>query len=372
MKALKRFSQLEFRVLFSAPTLPPPASSSACKLQCTVAMDHLEEGEVPNHAARDFRATPKRKRRRRKADDQSIFAECGFPWSEKTTVDELEKHISNSKVYDKDGIIALNKPAGIPVTAGSQDNLVSVVEILPKLVEAIGKPAAEIAKAAKKESSGLLLLGEDKQTANALSDAFLMARRRNQLIRKYWALTVGIPSPVQGTINLPIGAEKIGDQTLMVPKRDASKGSFERKEVFPCRTEYRVLSANHDLNCCLLELQPLKLQNQQFQVHLSNKLCSILGDRLYSNQIRDILGVPVLVDPHRAAIGTQNIPEGVQKVLGLRAQHMSRLPLFLHWYQVTLPKWRQKRDVSIQATPPGYFMEAVKRLGLSAGACGTL
>ncbi|XP_038061259.1 mitochondrial mRNA pseudouridine synthase Rpusd3-like [Patiria miniata] len=368
MLTFKAISQLEVELGFRA------VSMCACRLhQCTP--HEMDEGKVQqnngqnqlaavlNSDPEDLRMIKRRKRRRQQKEDESIFAKCGLLQLENTTRDELEKEISNSKVYDHDGIIALNKPAGVPVTGTSQDRG-NIADILPQVAESIGKPAAEIAKAADRYSSGLLLLGECKQTATALNDTFLKARRRNQLIRKYWALTVGIPSPVQGTIDIPIGSEKIGDHTLMLPRRHASKGNFEHKDVVPCRTDYQLLSANQDLNCSLLELQPLKLQKLQFQVHLSNKLCSILGDRLYSNQIQDILGVPVLVDPHQAAIGTQNIPAAIQKALGLRAWHMARLPLFLHWYQVTLPSWRNKKDVSIKAAPPGYFIEALQRLGL--------
>ena len=47
------------------------------------------------------------------------------------------------------------------------------------------------------------------------------------------------------------------------------------------------------------------VQKHQLQVHLSNKLCYILGDQMYSNRIQDILSVPVLVDPLRASTETR-------------------------------------------------------------------
>ena len=37
-----------------------------------------------------------------------------------------------------------------------------------------------------RESSGLILLGENKGVARDVIDALLIARRRNQLVRKYW------------------------------------------------------------------------------------------------------------------------------------------------------------------------------------------
>ena len=46
-----------------------------------------------------------------------------------------------------DGVIGLNKPAGIHVT-GTSENQMNIVGVIPEVMEAVGKPAGEIAKAA--------------------------------------------------------------------------------------------------------------------------------------------------------------------------------------------------------------------------------
>ncbi|XP_071804840.1 mitochondrial mRNA pseudouridine synthase Rpusd3-like [Asterias amurensis] len=320
-----------------------------------------DEEETGNHGNKKKKKMQRNRLLQR--PDESVFASHGFPQFENMTKDEFAKHIADSQVYNHDGVIGLNKPAGIHVT-GTSENQMNIVGVIPEVMEAVGKPAGEIAKAADRESSGLILLGETKEVTRKINDAFINARKRNQMVRKYWTVALGIPTPAEGTINIPIGPEQIGNQTLMVPKMDPSMGSFDRKETLRCKTDYKVLSANHHLNCSLIELQPLKLQKHQLQVHLTSKLCSILGDRTYSNRIQHILGVRLLVDPHHVTMGTQDIPDPIKTVLHLRTWHMSRLPLFLHWYQATLPKWTHTKDLIITAPPPPYFMEALQRLDL--------
>ncbi len=52
-------------------------------------------------------------------------------------------------------------------------------------------------------------------------------------------------------------------------------------------TKYRVLDANYDASCALVECQPTTGRKHQIRVHLSFGLdCPILGDHKYSHHLK--------------------------------------------------------------------------------------
>ncbi|XP_071817525.1 gamma-adducin-like isoform X2 [Apostichopus japonicus] len=190
------------------------------------------------------------------------------------------------------------------VNTGRTD-AVSVTEVVPQLAEACNLPFLEIVKAPEKESSGSLLMATDIDKLNELRNSWQIAGVNHSIIRKFLAVTIGIPEPEAGTICQALKNVSIGDHLLTVPVRNVSLKSIKSGHAKKATTEYRVLSKNEDLNCALLEIQVDKLRHHQLQVHLGQKMCKILGDHLYSSRVRCILGTDVTANPLEVTPRTQ-------------------------------------------------------------------
>lgn len=104
--------------------------------------------------------------------------------------------------------------------------------------------------------------------------------------RRYLALCLGYPQPLQGNISLPIGR---------------APGSAIRRQVDPqgqaASTDYRVLGTRHGLS--LVELTPHTGRTHQIRVHMAALGCPLAGDWLYGMEDRDLIPRPAL---HAAAL----------------------------------------------------------------------
>ena len=104
--------------------------------------------------------------------------------------------------------------------------------------------------------------------------------------RRYLALCLGYPQPLQGNISLPIGR---------------APGSAIRRQVDPqgqaASTDYRVLGTRRGLS--LVELIPRTGRTHQIRVHMAALDCPLAGDWLYGTEDRDLIPRPAL---HAAAL----------------------------------------------------------------------
>ncbi len=95
-------------------------------------------------------------------------------------------------------------------------------------------------------------------------------------VRRYLALTEGVPDPPEGVLDFPIA--KVPGATL---KRTVSPDGQ------PARTWYRVLETNADSSRALVSLQLETGRTHQIRVHLSHIGCPVAGDFLYGTELPD-------------------------------------------------------------------------------------
>ena len=104
--------------------------------------------------------------------------------------------------------------------------------------------------------------------------------------RRYLALCLGYPQPLQGNISLSIGR---------------APGSAIRRQVDPrgqaASTDYRVLGTRRGFS--LVELTPHTGRTHQIRVHMAALGCPLAGDWLYGTEDRDLIPRPAL---HAAAL----------------------------------------------------------------------
>ncbi len=184
-------------------------------------------------------------------------------------IDRADAEFVQSLVlFRDDDVIAIDKPAGLAVQGGTRterhldgmlDCLRFDAEERPRLVHRLDK-----------DTSGVMLLARHRAAAAALGHAF-KARSARKL---YWALTVGVPAPEQGTIKLALSkGGGAGRERAFV---DAKRG--KRAE-----TLFKVLEKAGD-EVAWVVLWPRTGRTHQLRVHMGEIKCPILGDGKYGGK----------------------------------------------------------------------------------------
>ena len=174
-------------------------------------------------------------------------------------------------LYEDASILVINKPAGIvvhPAPGNWHGTLVhGLIYRYPEigLFNNVIRPG--IVHRLDQSTSGLMIIARDQQSMEGLQAQF----KARSVIKKYLALTRGVPSHKEGLIDLPIGRDPRNRKRMAI----LSTGRESR-------TLYRVLWScnNHSLVECTL----LTGRTHQIRVHLRYLGCPLAGDILYGGR----------------------------------------------------------------------------------------
>ncbi len=226
---------------------------------------------------------------------------------------EDREYVRSLVIYEDHHIIALNKPFGIAVQGGvnTRRHIDGLLEGLtgngerPRLVHRLDR-----------DTGGLLVLGRSRKSTAFLAEAF----KQHEVQKEYWALCVGVPNPLQGSINMPIAKKMVrinqSDQERMVPA--------EGEETKKALTDYQVVE-QVALKACFVALRPLTGRTHQLRVHSSAIGHPIVGDGKYGGERAKIEGVSQKMHLFCRAMTIPNPAGG--RPLALRAEltgHMQK------------------------------------------------
>ncbi|XP_068450574.1 pseudouridylate synthase RPUSD4, mitochondrial-like [Clinocottus analis] len=271
----------------------------------------------------------------------------------------LAKHLHRGVLYEDKDVVVINKPYGVPVRDDSgATSISSVLPVLSKMMAGIKiKSDSQLFPCLKleKEITGAFLLARSEKVVEQI----LNLNRNNQVERKYWVITVGVPVPSEGVIDIPIiEREVMGPRphykmslSPLFRMNDAGDGMTKvraHRQAQSAVTKYRVLDSSS--GCSLVELQAFTGVKHQMRVHMALGLtCPILGDHKYS---------------HSNKLAPQKLPERVLEKLGLEQSKIRHLPLHALARQMKL-SGTNLADISVACPIPKYFTQTLKRLCLT-------
>lgn len=223
-------------------------------------------------------------------------------------------------LYRDDDVIAIDKPAGLAVQGGSGTS-----RHLDGMLEGLRFDAAErprLVHRLDRDTSGVLLLARSAAAAAKLGNSF---RGRNAR-KVYWAVTVGVPKPAMGRIDLPLN--KSGG-------RGSERVRPDEEEGLTALTDYRVLEAVAG-KLAWVALWPRTGRTHQLRAHMAAIERPILGDGKYA-------GAGAFLS-------------------GLKLPRM----LHLHARSIRLPHPSGRGDIHVTAPLPDHMRETFAMFGFDA------
>ncbi|MBI5200347.1 MAG: RluA family pseudouridine synthase [Elusimicrobia bacterium] len=237
------------------------------------------------------------------------------------------KHERLEVLFEDDRLLAVNKPGDLlshptdKVVKGAATSI---------LREQFGGRKLHLAHRLDRETSGVLLLAKDHETASALTDAFTTRR----ISKEYLALVRGRVEWKTKLVDLAIGRE--GGE-IKVRQAVVAEGQ-------PAATEFERLSAAGHASLVLAAPKTGRLH--QIRVHLAALGHPVLGDKLYVDD-----GAAYL-----KAVRRELTSEDLDFVGGARQ--------FLHAWRLALTHPGTGKALTIVAPPPEDFLAAAKSLGV--------
>ena len=218
------------------------------------------------------------------------------------------------RILYRDGLVlAIDKPAGIPVHAGPGGGP-NLEHWFPLLRFGLPKPPA-LAHRLDRDTSGCLVLGRHKKALRRLGRLFA----EGQVEKVYWAVVRGVPRDSEGCIEAPLLKQPRG----IVGWRMIADPQGQRAV-----TDYRVLGAEGGL--AWLELRPRTGRTHQIRVHCAVLGTPVVGDSFY--------GEPTYGGP-------------------------ADRPLHLHARAIALPLYPAKPPVAVTAPVPPHMRSLLAATG---------
>jgi 23S rRNA pseudouridine1911/1915/1917 synthase len=234
---------------------------------------------------------------------QAIRFHLPAPTSDDTVPENIELDI----LYEDDGMVVVNKPAGMvvhPARGNWTGTLTSALAYRFQSLSDIGGPTRPgIVHRLDRETSGVIVVAKTNAFHLHLAEQW----HDREVKKEYLAITAGVLDRDRDMVDAPIGKHPFQREKMAI--RDRHETSRE------ARTFYEVLARYNRFS--LVKAMPVTGRTHQIRVHMEHIGCPVLCDRLYAGHSEitrsQLLGGRSL--PHEPA------------VLNRHALHASRLQL---------------------------------------------
>ncbi len=215
--------------------------------------------------------------------------------------------------------IVLNKPPGLATQGGSKTTR-HVDGLLDAFVEDEEAPRPRLVHRLDKDTSGVLLIAKTPGSAAHFSKRFSGRSAR----KVYWALVVGVPEVLEGTIDAPLAKQ---------PGTGGEKMHVDEDNGASAKTKYRVVDkAGH--KAAWVELEPLTGRTHQLRVHLAAIGHPIVGDGKYGGKDAFLTG-------------------SISRKMHLHARRL----------RIDAPKSDGGNKIDVTAPLPEHFAQSLEQLG---------
>jgi 23S rRNA pseudouridine1911/1915/1917 synthase len=228
------------------------------------------------------------------------------------------KNIKLEIIYNDENIIAIDKPAGIPVHPVNLDEVNTLANGLIyhfpeiKKVGDNSKIRPGIVHRLDKNTSGVMVLARNKKAYEELKRKF----KEREIEKKYLAIVYGKLNKKEGIVEKSIARSSNY-------KKQVIAGGKTKTKIRPAVTKYKVILEME--NYSLVELEPKTGRMHQIRVHMKYIGHPILGDKVYKlkrvqtlmmakRQILHAQGIKFSLFGHEYNFFAE-IPEDFKKVL---------------------------------------------------------
>ncbi|CAD6201425.1 GSCOCG00000225001-RA-CDS [Cotesia congregata] len=301
------------------------------------------------------------------------------PWKSKALFCEsMVKQV----IYNKDGLVAINKPYGISsrpfdfenkkkqqtVSGIFNEKKYVLTDAVPHIAKELGYESLVIAKTPEKFTSGVTLLSASDKITEAIAKSMRRAEGARIIPRTYWTVTRRNPIFPEGerrvAMKLMEGPEKGVKEVVIVPKW--SENERARGDIKILNVQFKVLStASHNL-ASLMEVKASTSQWHAVRLFAATvTLSPILGDRVYGSRAQNVMGKFLLVSPFvEAAHVPPKLDPDLLKTIKMIPSKTNMIPAHVHLREMFLPSFLKKgNDISITAPLQPEFIWTCDQLG---------
>lgn len=177
--------------------------------------------------------------------------------------------ITENIIFQNDNLLVINKKSGLSVQGGS-GIAVSIDKILKNLNDENSN--LKLVHRLDKDTSGVLLIAKNIETANALTEMF---KNKKHIVKEYLLFVYNNLKNKKGVINLPL---------LKKYNNNVEKVYVDRENGKEAITEYEVLSYSKQYNVSFVKARILTGRTHQIRVHFKELGCPVVGDFKYGGK----------------------------------------------------------------------------------------